>query len=238
MTEKLDAIAQLDIDLNATGKSPKQLVSTLDGSLSVASLKGHFDNIILKILTAGIYDLLRPIFGMGGESNLKCFIQKFDFVNGVADVKSSTIYASDLALIGKGEIDLSKEEMDLQFSMKSKNPGLATLLIPFTVSGDFDSPTILPDLTGAGKELISAPLTIAEDTAGRVKEIGDMARGKNNPQALNSFCQEALDKAGLDEAEINRLAKAEPTEAPVDSAKSVVKDTKQTSPAAVEKDPT
>ena len=201
-TDKLDAEALLSLDLTAVGSSPQQLVNSLDGTAYIASLGGRFDNVVLKVLTAGLYDLLRPIFGTSGKSNLNCLIQQFEFVEGVATAEVSTLHASDLALLGKGEINLPQEKMDLRFSMKSRNPGLATFLIPFYVKGKLSSPSVLPDMMATGKEIVSAPLSIVKDSVTRVGELSDFVQGKKDKDGLTSFCRKAVDKAKVDVADL------------------------------------
>ena len=205
-SDTLEAKTDLEVQLTSKGRSMRDFAEHSNGAARLVTTKGRFENDILSTLTAGLQDLLSPIFGGADESTLHCIISEFLIENGVAKSEKFLIHASSLGIIGKGHVDLGKEEMKLAFRMKSDRPSLSSLLIPFKVAGRFLKQKVFPDFLGTGKEIIGAPATIASDTAASVGEAVDSIIGKKDPNKLSRLCEQFL----KDEIEAEQMLETEP----------------------------
>ena len=201
--ETLEGKADFQLKLKSRGKSPHELAKSAEGAFDLFAGKGRFENSIISLLTGSLYDILHPIFGDEGANALHCIVAGFDIDKGVAKSRTMLFSASLLGLSGEGDIDLGKEELSLGFSMKSDEPSIASLLIPFRITGDIDDPSVLPDLINTGKELILAPKGITEQVVKNVGQAVESVSGLELVSGADSLCQEAIKKSKLEKSSLS-----------------------------------
>ena len=186
----LEAKADSKIKLISSGKSLRDFASNLNGTLNLVVKKGRFENTVLKVLTAGLGDILNPIFKTKENNKLHCIVAAYDIEDGVMKGKEQLVHASSLAIIGKGKINLKDEKVKLLFNMKSSEPALSALLIPFTVKGKLKKPKILPSLIGAVVKVATAPTEIGKSVIKDVEEVVDTIVG-DSEEAESELCKKA-----------------------------------------------
>ncbi|MEM7023117.1 MAG: AsmA-like C-terminal region-containing protein, partial [Pseudomonadota bacterium] len=174
---KLDA----DIQLAGTGGSPHAIASTLDGEVKLIGKGGAVDSTVMQILSIGLGSLF-DVFGGDKESTfLNCFVVRFDFTDGIGTAHDFLVDFEDLAILGSGTIDLRDEQLDLLFTPESKNQSFVSLAVPFDVAGPLSSPSIRPNPTGSGVQLMKGaglallflnPVTVLPAAAAAAAIIG------------------------------------------------------------------
>ena len=129
---------------------------------------------MLGTLAFGIGDILSPFTERDGTTALNCFVLGIDFDDGVGTSRALLVDFPNLSIMGRGEVDLRDETLNLRFASNSKTASLATFAVPFVVRGTLASPQVRADsasavVRGAGTWLnpLAAFGTLATLGAGR-----------------------------------------------------------------------
>ncbi|WP_193368086.1 AsmA family protein [Pelagibius marinus] len=157
---------ELDVDLKGRGASPHAIAAGLDGYVQAVSEDGTIDNAMLSVLSAGLSDITGPLFGQSNQTRLECFVTRFDVAQGQARSRALVLDSGAFAVAGRGGIDLDAERVNLAFDTETSEPSLASLAVPFKVTGPLNNPSFVPDPIGA--------------VAGAVGTVGDVAESGGN----------------------------------------------------------
>ncbi|MEM7023483.1 MAG: AsmA family protein [Pseudomonadota bacterium] len=213
---KLDATIQLE----GSGRSPHAIASSLDGEVKLVGKGGAVDSTVMQVLSIGLGSLF-DVFGDNKESTfLNCFVVRFDFEDGIGTAHDFLVDFPDISIIGTGTIDLTDEQIDLLFRPDSKNQSFVSLAVPFDVAGPLASPSIRPDPTGSGIQLLKGaglallflnPITVlpAAAAAGAIIGTGMIQdAASENPCVAALRNAEAVDQAKPDEGWFDSLKSA------------------------------
>jgi uncharacterized protein involved in outer membrane biogenesis len=170
VTDKLSGTLDLNLDLQGQGNSARAIASTLNGQSEVISDGGRFDNTLLKVLGTGLSDILGPLLGGGGDqARLNCLVSRFQIHDGLATSRAMILDSESLTVAGGGTIDLKTERLDLQLDTSTRTPSLASLAVPFDVTGTLASPQFLPDPVAAATGVANSAVSLVGTT---VDELG------------------------------------------------------------------
>jgi AsmA family protein len=134
-----------DLGLKANGNSVAELLGDADGEIKMLVDNGTVSKAALE--TAGLNLANIVITKLFGDEQVKINCAATDFVvdNGVLDSRLF-IFDTDEALIRvDGNIDLSKEKLDLTIHPDTKRLRLLSLRSPLRVTGTFKNPDIAVD---------------------------------------------------------------------------------------------
>lgn len=178
-TAKVAALANLNIDLTATGNTVQEIKRSLNGNLSFSFQDGAFNGFDLaKILTLA----RNKLFGgttdtpTNGETAFSRFAASFAITDGLfrgGDLAVDTPIAN---LAGQGSFNLVTNQLD--YSIKAAIPEgsqtpvleeLAGFTIPINVSGNLFSPSYSLDLSGALKSV--AKQKLQEEKAELIEKV-------------------------------------------------------------------
>lgn len=166
VTEDIGGPLELGVDLTGRGASPHAIAASLGGHLQAVSLDGTVDNRLLRVLSVGLGDVLGPLFGGSQSTRLECFVARFDFAGGQGRSRALVLDTGAFAVAGRGGLDLDAERVNLAFDTRTPQPSLASLAVPFRVTGPLNDPSVTPDPIGAA--------------VGVVGTVGDVARTGGN----------------------------------------------------------
>ncbi|MDN5862482.1 MAG: AsmA family protein, partial [Salinisphaera sp.] len=179
---KVAALANMNIDLNASGDTVEQIKRTLDGTVSLSLADGSFHGFDLaKILTIARNRLLGGTkdSATNGKTAFSNFTATFNVKDGLfkgGDLHIDTPVAS---LGGEGTFNLVTNQLDYTINATIPKGAkgdvleeLAGYTIPISVSGNLFSPSYSLDLSGALKAV--AKQKLAEEKA----ELKEKARNK------------------------------------------------------------
>lgn len=164
VTEDIGGPLELAVDVKGRGASPRAIAASLDGRMQAVSLDGTVDNDLLRVLSVGLGDILGPLFGSGETTRLECLVARFDFAQGQGYSRALVFDTGAFAIAGQGGVDLREERVSLAFDTETSQPSLASLAVPFHVSGPLASPSVSPDPIGAAVGVVG--------TAGDVAQTG------------------------------------------------------------------
>jgi len=147
-TDLVEVDGHIGLDLSASGKSPAELASNLNGKVDVATGRGKIHSSAFEWIAKDLIWALIPKGGESGVADLTCFIGELDFNQGVGNVAALALVTSEMRTSGSGTINLRDETIDMRLNPRPNDPGLLSLATPVNVSGSLTSPRVLPD-TGA-----------------------------------------------------------------------------------------
>jgi uncharacterized protein involved in outer membrane biogenesis len=124
----------VDFEIAATGRSPHRLASTATGQGQIVLGKGVFEDEVVDLLVAGflreLLQLLNPFAGKEKATELQCAVLAVNMEDGLARFEPLAIQTDKMTMLGKGEIDLGTEDLDLQWVTKPrKGIGLSASMI-------------------------------------------------------------------------------------------------------------
>ncbi|MGF1632033.1 MAG: AsmA family protein [Kiloniellaceae bacterium] len=166
VTDEIGGALELEVDLKGRGASPHAIAAGLGGHVQAVSLDGTIDNSLLRVLNAGLGDITGPLFGGSRQTRLECFVTRFDIEKGQAKSRALVLDTGAFAVAGRGGIDLDAEQVNLAFDTQTRQPSLASLAVPFRVTGPLGNPGVTPDPIGAA--------------VGVVGTVGDLAQTGGN----------------------------------------------------------
>ncbi len=133
------------IDVAGRGNSAAQMLATADGSVGVAMGRGRISNILLEFMGLDGGEIIK--FLVRGDQNvqLRCAAGVFDVKKGLMSTQSIVLDTADTVIYGAGQIDLSRESLDLVFRPQPKDMSILSLRSPLRIGGTFAAPSASPD---------------------------------------------------------------------------------------------
>lgn len=180
VTSLLEGEGSLRATLAAQGVSPHDLARSLAGEASLVMAGGGLRPAALDRLTGGAGALLAAALGRppGELVQLRCLTLAMPVANGIA--RPDLALDSELAtLVGRGTVDLGREQVDLALSPRAKVASVAVSL-PVTARGPLARPAFGIDREGAALRLGSLLGAIALPPGLReaMGELGDGEDGR------------------------------------------------------------
>jgi len=201
MTQSLEGILDLDIDLKGQGKSVAGLMAGLNGDVVASLGQGKIPTGFLNLVSADISSTLMRIINPFGKkidsAQINCAVFDFNIQNGMA--KSDIIVVDDphKSLFSKGTINLKTEALDFNIETHPKEGigtqdtgklsiSLSKITKPFKLGGTLAHPSMEIDIVGSGTTIGAALL----GPVGWAYLLVSGSSGKGNP------CKKALEIAG------------------------------------------
>jgi uncharacterized protein involved in outer membrane biogenesis len=105
------------VDLSGRGRSVADIMTGLNGYVSVIMGRGSFNNRLVRELggdlSAGFYQLLSVGGKQGKLTKISCFVTRFDIVDGFADARVLVLNTTAVRVVGKGTVNLKTEKLDI-----------------------------------------------------------------------------------------------------------------------------
>jgi len=203
VTDEVGGAMDLEIDLKGRGASPHAIAAGLGGHVQAVALDGTIDNSLLRVMSVGLGDIVGPLFGKTDRTRLECLVARFDITGGQAESRALVLDTGAFAVAGRGGIDLGKEQVHLAFDTQTSEPSLASLALPFRVTGPLADPAVTPDPIGAAVGVVGTVGDVAAtggnivggavDTVGGLIGTGPIIGHIGSDQTL---CGEALAAIG------------------------------------------
>jgi AsmA family protein len=144
--ERIRGEIDIDINLDATGRSLDELMASLEGSAALVGEEGRIEDAPLDRLVTDL-DILRalPPFWRHDDDELRinCLITELDIEAGVARTEA-LLDTERMTLIGQGTVDLGEEQLALVLRPQAKTAKLSTLAVPVDITGSLHEPEVRP----------------------------------------------------------------------------------------------
>ena len=140
----------VNIDISATGATPRALASSADGTVILTQGAGRVKNDLIESLSgdviAQLFSALNPFAEQDEFSNWECTVFRIDFESGLGDITGFLLQSEKLMIVGGGKIDLNTEKLNIEFNTKPRQGvGVSAdmFVTPFVkLSGTLASPTV------------------------------------------------------------------------------------------------
>jgi hypothetical protein len=130
----------LVVDLQSSGKSPREMATALEGEFGVAVEKGKIKRVV-EFMGADAVDFLTAVRSKAEYKDLHCMALRFVFEGGMG--KSEMIYLEtpNMYAGGVGSIDLHTETMEIALQPKPKK-GFRGTTSPVHIKGPIGDPKV------------------------------------------------------------------------------------------------
>jgi hypothetical protein len=150
---KIDGDLDMNLKLRAEGNSAKSMADTLNGELNFALSRGKVHSTLLAFTGTNLMTwLFRD--ASSGYTNINCMISRFDVQGGNATVGSLLLDTPTMTSAGKGNVNLSKERLDILVDPEPKTKRLAEFTTPFRIKGALSHPEIEISKVGLAARMI------------------------------------------------------------------------------------
>lgn len=190
VTDEVAGTADGKIHLTGAGRSVRELMAGLDGSVEFVSGKGRIKNSYLAFASTDVLGSIAPLLKKKDASVMNCMVARFDIRKGQATSKGLILDTETMTISGKGGIDLGTEKLDLTFTPRPKETSLMNLAIPIVASGTLAEPRFAPEAAGAAKAAAGAALTFVNPLVALAPLVVGAFEGDQNP------CIAALENKG------------------------------------------
>jgi uncharacterized protein involved in outer membrane biogenesis len=140
----------INLDLNASGGTPRALASSVDGRIVMTQGAGLVRNDLIERFSgdiiAQLFKALNPFAEEEEFTNWECSVLATDFESGVGEITGFLLQSEKLMVVGGGSIDLNTEELNIEFNTKPRTGvGVSAdmFVTPFVkLSGTLASPSV------------------------------------------------------------------------------------------------
>jgi AsmA protein len=151
----------IHLDLTSRGDSEAQIISGLNGRVSVNFGAGTISGVDLGAvarLLQSTANLLGGALGAGANTQFSSLAANFTVQNGVAHTSDFRLTGSAIAMTGAGTVNLASHQIDFHLDPTAKvgvaGIHVAEIGIPFYVRGNWSNPSFEPDPAGIAKGVV------------------------------------------------------------------------------------
>lgn len=147
-----DAAGRLagSFNLIGAGNSVAAMLATADGDVAVGMGRGEISNLLIEVAGIDIYEALKFLLGKDRKVAVRCAFADFGVEGGVMQSRAMAFDTSDTIIVGKGEVDLRDESLDIELRPRPKDRSILALRSPLHIGGSFADPSFRPDFARLG----------------------------------------------------------------------------------------
>lgn len=131
--------------LNGTGRSTAEVLSSLDGEITMSVRDGSLSHLVVEVLGLDVAQGLGLVLRGDETLPMQCAVMDLQARNGVLAPKVALIDTPVTLILADGTINLAKESLDLRLTAKPKNVSPLTVRSPIRVRGPFDDLEAAPE---------------------------------------------------------------------------------------------
>lgn len=139
-----------DIAIAGNGNSVAQILGSANGDIALGMGQGRISNLLMELAGIDIAEALKFMVTKDRTIPIRCAFGDFAVKDGVMDARALAFDSTDTIIIGKGQINLKDETLDLELRPRPKDRSLLALRSPLVVGGTFKDPSFRPDLKRLG----------------------------------------------------------------------------------------
>jgi uncharacterized protein involved in outer membrane biogenesis len=139
-----------DMTLAGTGNSIAGILGTADGDIAVGMGRGQISNLLMELAGLDIAEALKFLVTKDKTVPVRCAFGDFAVKDGVMQTRTLAFDTSDTIIVGKGQISLKEETLDLEMRPRPKDRSILALRSPLVVGGTFKDPSFRPDFKRLG----------------------------------------------------------------------------------------
>jgi len=198
LTDKVEGLADVDIDLQGHGATLQESMANADGQIRVIAGKGKINNPKFDLWAAGLLtSMLSSGWKVDEEASVQCIIGKFDIKDGLVTSDTMMLDTSKITVAGTASINLKSQKIDAVIQPAPKNPSLVSLANPVKLSGNLYAPVVTVEKSLGRKWGLGGVLLGLANPGTLLLMYSDLGTGVANPcysAALNREAKEAMAK--------------------------------------------
>ncbi|UEM01839.1 AsmA family protein [Skermanella rosea] len=142
VTQKVQGLVSGSMTLDSAGNTPDALAAGLDGQVRFYITDGRINTKLVNALALSFTQVLDLLFSSDDSTPVDCMIGSFDVTDGVVDPETLIFATPEVAIRGKGRIDLAEETLDLRFTPHPRERRFFSIAVPIELGGTLSDPTI------------------------------------------------------------------------------------------------
>lgn len=185
--------------INSSGDSLATLVGDGNGEIKMAMAGGNLSSVLIDLTGLEFGNALLSALGMPRQTPVQCFVGDLWLRRGLLDFKVLTLDTGEAIVNVGGDVNLSKETIDLALKTDAKHFSIGSLPTRIDIGGTFKDPSIRPGAevaarlgAAAGLAVLFAPLAILPTIQFGTSEADDARCGELLRQARASAGGKAL----------------------------------------------
>jgi AsmA family protein len=185
--------------IDATGDSLASLMANGNGELKMAMAGGNLSAVLVDLTGLQFGNALLSALGIPTQTPVQCFVGDLELQRGVLEFRAMTLDTGEAIVNVGGNLNLSKEAIDLGLKTESKHFSIGSLPGRLNIGGTFKDPTIRPGAEEAGRlgaaaglAIVFAPLAILPTIQFGTSDTEDARCGQLLEQARASAGGKAL----------------------------------------------
>ncbi|MBL8256574.1 MAG: AsmA family protein [Pseudoxanthomonas mexicana] len=139
-----------DMTLAGTGNSIAGILGTADGDIAMGMGRGQISNLLMELAGLDIAEALKFLITKDKTVPVRCAFGDFAVKDGVMQTRTLGFDTADTIIVGKGQISLKDETLDLEMRPRPKDRSILALRSPLVVGGTFKDPSFRPDFKRLG----------------------------------------------------------------------------------------
>jgi AsmA family protein len=185
--------------IDATGDSLASLMANGHGEVKMAMAGGDLSAVLVDLTGLQFGNALLSALGVPNKTQVQCFVGDLGMQRGILEFKAMTLDTGEGITNVRGNVDLSKETIDLALKTDAKHFSVGSLPTRVNISGTFKDPKIRPGAevgaragAVAGLAALFVPLAILPTIQFGTSEAEDAHCGELLQQARASAGGKAL----------------------------------------------
>jgi len=144
--------------LAGRGDSIAELVGSSDGQLTFAIDSGRFSLLLVELLGLDLAEALQLLGTRNRQVTLRCAVGDLAVKQGIATPQPMVIDTTDTVVGVVGEIDFTRERLDLVFHPEPKDVSIFVLRSPIHLQGPLKDPKVRPEAGPIAARIAAAAL--------------------------------------------------------------------------------
>lgn len=147
-----DAMGRIggNIAITGTGNSIARILGSADGDIAIGMGQGRISNLLMELAGLDIAESLKFLVTQDKTIPIRCAFGDFAVKDGLMRTRSLAFDSTDTIVVGKGQISLKDETLDLELRPRPKDRSILALRSPLVVGGTFSDPSFRPDFKRLG----------------------------------------------------------------------------------------
>ncbi|WP_158044816.1 AsmA family protein [Skermanella pratensis] len=142
VTQKVQGLVSGSMTLDSAGNSPDALAAGLDGQVRFYITDGRINTKLVNALALSFTQVLDLLFSSDDSTPVDCMIGSFNVTDGIVNPETLIFATQEVAIRGKGRIDLAEETLDLRFTPHPRERQFFSIAVPIELGGTLSDPTI------------------------------------------------------------------------------------------------
>jgi uncharacterized protein involved in outer membrane biogenesis len=139
-----------NVSLTGTGNSIAGILGSANGDIALGMGRGQVSNLLMELAGLDIAEALKFLLTKDKTVAVRCAFGDFAVKDGVMQTRTLAFDTTDTIIVGKGQVSLKEEALDLELKPRPKDRSIFALRSPLIIGGTFKDPSFRPDFKRLG----------------------------------------------------------------------------------------